>query len=277
MRQPGGAILYMALAARLWELRVGIVTRIGEDYPREHLAALAAHGVELDGVRSIDGPGLRTWLLYEGRVRRVVHRLGGATHLEASPTLDDLPAAWSGRAVHLAPMPFALQLELARGLTEDRHPPSLLSLDPFELLTEEGRGEWNQLLAQLDVFFISEDEMVAPAATTEPRALLERLAVGRLGTVIYKQGARGGLAYSRRDRRYYEWPGQTVEVRDATGAGDAFAGGVLAGLLLGDPLSRALHRGAVTASFAIEAAGAAALLGAEPAAARRRLHEWFEA
>jgi 2-dehydro-3-deoxygluconokinase len=62
---------------------------------------------------------------------------------------------------------------------------------------------------------------------------------------------------------------------DPTGAGDAFAAGVLAGILRGDPLARALRRGVVSASFALEDWGCAGLLHATAEQAQSRLREWF--
>src|SRR5207237_9742008 len=85
MGEPGGAMLYAALAARLWGTRVGLVTIAGSDYPTAALQALAARGVDLAGVRHISRPGVRTWLLYEPAGRRVIHHLGCPAHAGVSP------------------------------------------------------------------------------------------------------------------------------------------------------------------------------------------------
>jgi ribokinase len=71
------------------------------------------------------------------------------------------------------------------------------------------------------------------------------------------------------------WPAPAVRVLDPTGAGDAFAGGFMAGLAGGDEVRGALARGVVSASFALEDYGAAALLAATPAEAEQRLTAWF--
>ena len=41
MGQPGGAALYAALGAALWGVRVGIVSRLGSDYPGDVIDTLA--------------------------------------------------------------------------------------------------------------------------------------------------------------------------------------------------------------------------------------------
>src|SRR6185503_13528797 len=77
--QAGGATLFAALSAALWGLRPGLVSFRGEDYPRDVLQALDARGVDLAGVRTLEGITLRAWILYEGTRRRIVHRLDGPT------------------------------------------------------------------------------------------------------------------------------------------------------------------------------------------------------
>lgn len=275
MAQPGGATLYAALGASLWGIRVGIVSVAGDDYPRRTLDALAARGIELAGLRPLGRPGLRTWLLYEGRRRHVVHRLDGPTHAEVSPTAADLHNLRS-RAFHLAPMPFDAQRGLVEALA--RRPEAAVSLDPYELLTEHNLGNWTELLAGVDDFLLSEDEMMIAGGLDRPRPILAGLCgAGLCGArphrVYYKRSARGGLVYDHRAGRFVAWPARESAVVDPTGAGDAFAGGVLAGRLLGDPLPRALERGVVSAAFAIEGEGADGLLAASPESARRRLRD----
>jgi ribokinase len=271
MGQPGGAALYAALGARLWQVEVGIVSVVGEDYPREILDTIAGRSIDLAGVRRFAGPTLRTWLLYEGRRRRVVHRLDGPSHAEVSPGPGDLPAGWRPRGCHLAPMPFTIQRQLVGKLA--RRPGLTLSLDPYELVREEALAGWHELLAGVDLLFLSEDEMELAGGLAEPESALRRLAgpPGRLSCVLYKQGRRGGLAFDVRGDRFRRWQAAPTAVVDPTGAGDAFAGGLLAGRLLGDPPAAAIARGLVSASFALAGPGPRGLLAAAPADAVDRL------
>ena len=271
MGEPGGATLYASLAAALWGLRTGVVTWRGDDYPAWALEALAARGVDISGARGLGRPGLRTWLLYEGRRRRVVHRLDGPSHAEVSPTADLLPAGWEkARAFHLAPMPFEIQRGLVQSLSSREG--AFLSLDPYVLLHAETIEAWREVVGRVDAFFLSEDE--AEGAAEDPRPALEPLAGGRLRLLAFKRGQRGGLLYDVGTGRWREWPARAVRVVDPTGAGDAFAAGFLAGWLGGDPIERALLRGVVAASFAIEDWGPAGLLAATREQAEARLAEW---
>jgi len=77
----------------------------------------------------------------------------------------------------------------------------------------------------------------------------------------------------------HTWPARAGVVQDTTGAGDAFMAGVVSALLERDDperdaVERALARGQVTASFAIEAWGADGLLAATPDTVQARLASW---
>jgi sugar/nucleoside kinase (ribokinase family) len=269
MAEPGGAALYVALGAWLWGLRVGIVSVRGDEYPADALESLASRGIALEGIRPLGRPGLRTWLLYEGVRRQIIHRLDGPTHAEMSPAPGAIPTAWrDARAFHLAPMPFDVQQALVASLPSEDGP--FVSLDPYVLLRPDTLAAWQGLLPRVDALFLSEDEM----ELTEPDAL-RVLTGGRLKTVVFKRGAEGGTLFDATTERLVAWPPRAAAVVDATGAGDAFAAGVLAGWLHGEPHERAIQRGIVGASFAIEGWGPAGIFRATPDAAEGRRREWF--
>lgn len=275
MGEPGGAAVYASLAARLWGPSVGVVSVRGADYPADLLDELARRGIELR-LRALDGPGVRTWLLYEESGRRVVHRLGGPSHAEVSPEPDEIPAAWLGaRAFHLAPMPIEVQRRLVARLSPRRA--AALSLDPHEPVREDNLAAWRETLAGVDAFFPSRDELRLDGVERDPRAALRRLAGGRLRFVAFKRGADGGLLYDARADAFIEWPPVPRLTGDPTGAGDAFAGGFLSGLLAGEPLEGALDRGILATSFALEDFGPRGLLAASRDEAERRRREWFDA
>ena len=194
MGEPGGAILHAALAARLWGTQVGLVSVAGNDYPQETLQALAERGVELAGVRPLDRPGGRAWLLHEPGVRRVIHHLDCPTHDHVSPTLADIPDTYiAARAFHLAPMPIDRQQLLAAGLAARADAcstsPTFVSLDPYELLRDDNLSRWTEVLEHVDAFFPSEDEV---RYSGDAELALRQVAGKRLRFVALKCGVRGG-------------------------------------------------------------------------------------
>ncbi len=277
MCEPGGAILHAALAATLWGARVGLVSVAGTDYPAAALDALRQRGVDLSGVRHLDRPGGRAWLLYEAGVRRVIVHLDCPTHMECSPTLADIPKSFdAARFFHLAPMPIGRQQELAEGLaSEARHSSAsnqaFVSLDPYEFVRDDNLDEWQQVLSHVDAFFPSEDEM---RVSSDPAETLRRIGGKRLRFVALKRGALGGNLLDFQ-AGHVPWKSRAKGMVDATGAGDAFVGGFLAGLLEHGETPRAIEQGIVTASFAIEDWGARALMVATAEQVRQRWQEWF--
>jgi len=273
MGQSGGALLYGALGATLWESRPGLVSVLGDDYPARVLEMLEERGVDLTGVHPLGRPGVRTWLLYEGPVRRLIHRLGCPAHEEVSPRPALIPSEWTAaRAFHLAPMPFDVQRAL---LTALRARPAFVSIDPHLPVTEETLHEWREVLADADAFLPGEDELLLDGAHEDPRRALPRLVNGRLRFVVFKRGANGGVLYDAHDERFSSWDARAAVVLDQTGAGDAFGVALILAHLEGLPIEACLQRAVVTASFAVAGWGPEALLAATRADAEARLRQWY--
>ena len=50
---PGGNLLYAAAGLKLWESSVGLVGRVGDDYPREWLNECIGRGFDTSGIRVV--------------------------------------------------------------------------------------------------------------------------------------------------------------------------------------------------------------------------------
>lgn len=247
MAQAGGALLHAALAAAACGLAVGCASVVGRDYPADALELLRARGVSLDGVRALDRPGVRAWLLHEDGVRHMVLREGRPSHEDVSPAPGDLPPAWRAAPfAHVAPMPFSAQQAFVEAMGEGE---GFLSLDPLRPLADDTLDAWRGLAARCDAVLASDDEM---RLAGDPRTRLAALAVGRLRYAVHKRGAEGGLLLDTQDGALWRWEALPVTARDVTGAGDAFAAGFLAGLHGALPVARALALGAAAASVAVE-------------------------
>ena len=274
MGQAGGALLYGALGAVVWGSRPGLVSVVGDDYPVDVLEGLQQRGADLSGVHPLGRSGVRTWLLYEGQARRLIHRLGCPTHEDVSPWPALIPSEWSAaRAFHLAPMPFGVQRALLAALRSQ--PSSIVSVDPHLPVTEETLPEWREALADADAFLPGEDELLLEGVHTDPQRVLPRLITGRLRFVVFKRGPKGGVLYDAHDDRFYNWDARATAVVDQTGAGDAFGVGLILAYLNGLSMEASLNRAVVTASFAIAGWGPEALLAATRADAEVRLRQWY--
>jgi sugar/nucleoside kinase (ribokinase family) len=167
-------------------------------------------------------------------------------------------------------MPFEVQRALVESLADTE---AFVSVDPHLPVTEETLPAWRNMLANADAFFPGEDEWLL-GSDADARAVLPRLAIGRLRFVVLTRGARGGILYDAREGRFQSWSARTDRVVDQTGAGDAFALGVVTAHLDRLSVDEMLRRGRVTASFALEAWGPEGLLRATVSAAKDRQREW---
>ena len=89
--------------------------------------------------------------------------------------------------------------------------------------------------------------------------------------IVIKCGPRGQVLWDADKEALYFTPAYPVTVRDITGAGSAFAGGLLAGLVQTGDMVEAALRGSVSASMVIEGSGPLYSLTAYPGLAQARL------
>ncbi len=259
-RQPGGGALYSALGARIWGARAAICAAVGETFPDEVLDRIASAGIDVSGVTRVPGDGFSQWLLYEADgFRRQVPKSTGASLAELDrarrPWEQTPPARVDG--VHVAPQTVAAQAEAIAAATDRGVVATLdLMVEPYIDLEPYRSGEVARGAAAL----LPNDVEVRQIWGEQPlEELFARLRDDAgLECLVVKRGADGARVLV--DGEVVDVPAVACACVDPTGAGDAFCGGFLTGLIeAGDPVEAAL-RGAVSASFAVEVPGAEPLL-----------------
>ena len=253
MAQPGGNVMYSALGARIWWDKVAVLARVGNDYPVGTLKNIENLGIRLR-LQVIDIPSVHLWALYEGDGKRQwVRHLESSTHeaVDLDPSRIQ-PEDLEGTAYHIAPMPTDKQAAMVAKLKSSG---CLVSLDPYEPQIVDHRQELLALLADVDIFLPSEIEARLLYGADDPDKAVREFAEHGPGVVGIKLGSEGSLVYDKTHDRLARVPIYPAEVRDPTGAGDAYCGGFLAGYLLtNDPIAAGLY-GTVSASYIIEAFG----------------------
>lgn len=247
---PGGKGANQALAARRAGADVRMVGAVGRDpFAELALANLKAAGVDLSGVRVLDGT---TGLAFIG-----VDPAGQNQIMVASGTNKRVSAAWLKGA--LDPGDTLMMQGEVPG------PEVTVALEAAQACS--ARVFWNPapipdkayagLARSVDVLVVNEGEAQAigafldlpgnPAGFVEALAAEDRLVAVTLGSdgVLAGQG-----------REIYRIRPPKVEVRDTTGAGDAFCGALAAALDRGTPLARALCEAIAAGSLACGATGA---------------------
>ncbi len=298
--EAGGSALYAAGGLRVWEDEVGIMARVGEDYPRPWLKEIEARGVDVRGVRTLrQNIDLRAFHAYNENfesthsspVSQFARReltfpkslLGYQNPPEVqkdarkpdplSPIPVEIPADYrNARAVHLCPMDFVSHNQLfsifKAGLA------ATLTLDPSPgYMSPPFFRDLRVVLSGLTAFLPSEEELRG-LFWGETNDLWEMAAaVGEYGCeiVVVKRGGLGQLVYDVAGKHKWEVPAYPARVVDPTGAGDAFCGGFLAGYKTTlDPLQAAMY-GNISASLKLEGCGAFYPLDVLPGLSQARL------
>jgi sugar/nucleoside kinase (ribokinase family)/fructoselysine-6-P-deglycase FrlB-like protein len=263
----GGNSVHATAAALTWVGGVGIVARCGPDFPAAAIRRLREAGADTGGIRHIDGPTVRNWVIYEADgSRNWVYRTPPGRSAEVAPQPGDIPAAWLDRqpapVVHVAAMPLAAAAGIVRSV-RDRASGAAITLD-----THEGWRRGADVLdaARLvDVFLPSREELAELVGYDDPPRAAGELTAAGVTCVVVKMGGDGALV-ARPAAPLAHVPASQVEVVDPTGAGDSFCGGFAAGLALGEDVVDAARRGCATAAAAIGAAGSLRLLDLGPVA-----------
>jgi ribokinase len=296
--QIGGNALYSAAGAALWGLRAAVCAHVPANYPAEALALLTAAGLDLSAVRRAkESVEFEEWFFYrpDGSRRDQLHAsaaeaeahgMGGPfaspaaiaafeAHLSAREPQgltygafrrrhpiapEDVPAGcWQAIGVHLAANGVAEQIALARAA---RARGMIATWDPGPRAVDFGPEALSEILGLVDAALPSETELAALMPGLAPAAALVALKPRARGFVAVKLGAEGVLVLTHRMDQPRRIPATPSDVIDLTGAGDAFCGGVLAGLCRGEDALEASRRGVAGAGVAVSTSGPLALLAA---------------
>ncbi len=278
MASIGGDCLYAALGARLWEPSVGVVTRRGEDFPRELLGSLEALGICLDGVVDIAGPTVRNWVIYEADGRRHwVYRTPPGRSREVAVRPDDVPGHWldarPAPVVHVAAMPIDAAERVVDAVRRAA-PNAIITLDTHEDYVAGYRDQLVRTAGRVDAFLPSREELAELVGYDDPpRALHELSRETAVPLVVVKMGRDGVLVWQKARASVVIVGAAQAQVVDVTGAGDAFCGGFAAGIARGLDAVEAARRGAISAAFTVEGFSSLALVAVGPAHATARLND----
>lgn len=220
---PGGAAAAVATSAALAGARVGLITKVGEDFPKEWLKKLSSV-LDVRGVQILPGKTIHIYMIYheDGSVDAPVE-MGVARNMGETPIPEEYMDAG---LFHIAPIPPEEQLKALKRLEG-----KIVSLDFNPTYMEDYRERtalMREIVSRIEVIFPNEREAltITRAPTVEEAA--RRLHEWGAKLVVITRGERGVLLYDGEFREFPALPISEDEIVDPTGAGDAFAGGFLA-------------------------------------------------
>lgn len=261
--RPGGSGANTAAWAAHLGADTRFLCRVGRDTGAWHTAELIRAGVtphvRVDPdhptavvIAMVDGSGERTMLTDRGANGRLgvadwtPSLLDGVAHLHLSGyTLFAEPGLELAR--------LAMREAVERGVT--------ISVDPASagFLRDFGPERFLGEIAPAGIVIPNLAEALLltgehPSAGTAAGEAAGKALSARYGTAVVKLGSEGALL-ARRGRVVARAASPAADVVDSTGAGDAFAGGFLAGLLSGLAPEDALHKGCEAGSIAVTQVG----------------------
>lgn len=245
----GGSALYSAAAASLYT-QVNLVGVVGHDFPQSEITFLNERDVDLRGLQ-VDGGKTFRWV---GRYDYDLNTTDTlATQLNVfSRFHPKLPAGYEeSDLVFLANIDPELQLEVLLQVAEAR----LTMLDTMDFWIRGKRDALVRALAAVDLVTMNEAEARMFAGIANLVAAAKRILELGPKMLIIKKGEYGAVLFG--ENGYFVAPAYPLEeVKDPTGAGDAFAGGFLGyldqtGELNQENIRKALIHGSVVASFTV--------------------------
>lgn len=264
----GGDTMNAAIAAARQGARVACITHLGDDlFGRQFLDLWRAEGLDASGVR-IDpqAPTAVYFITHTAAGHEFSYLRAGSAASRMRP--EDLPRALitGARYLHTSGITQAISasacdsalaaMEMARAANVKVCFDSNLRLRLWPLA--RARAVIAASIALSDYFLPSLEDAIALCGFEAPDDIVDWCHAHGARHVALKLGAQGVLASDGRERR--RLPGRRVECVDATGAGDCFAGALLARLSVGDDFWAALRYANAAAALTTTGYGAVAPL-----------------
>lgn len=246
----GGSATYFSAAASYFS-EVKLVAVVGEDFPDEHIDFLKGKGVDVGGLKKIQGKTFRWKGRYDYDLNEA-HTL--ATHLNVFEKFQpEVPEAYKKASyIFLANIDPNIQWNVLEQVKK----PKFVACDTMNFWIEGKPDALKRLLSKVDLFVLNEGE--AREFAKEPNLIKASKKILSYGpkTVIIKRGEYGALMFN--GSAIFSAPAYPLEsIFDPTGAGDSFAGGLMGYLANTDDTSesnirQAIIFGSVMASFNVE-------------------------
>jgi sugar/nucleoside kinase (ribokinase family) len=271
----GGSASFIARAASYFTSKVSVVGVIGDDFPQKHVDDLTALGVDTSGIERTAGETFH-WV---GRY---------APDLATRETLDTKLGVFASfqpkiaesqrdaQLVLLGNIDPALQLDVLKQVRA----PALVAMDTMNLWINIKRDDLLKTLAKVHTLMINDEEARLLAEEHNLRRAAAKILKLGPTSLIIKRGDAGALLFHGGGA--FAAPAMPLaDVKDPTGAGDSFAGGLMGYLAYAGDLSpttirTAMIMGSVMGSFAVEKFSVDGLRDLTPAKIQQRFDEMAE-
>jgi sugar/nucleoside kinase (ribokinase family) len=252
----GGAATYIGLSASNFNVKSGIVSVVGEDFPQEHLDLLTSKNIDISGIEIVKGGKTFFW---SGKYHNDMNsRDTLVTELNVLADFNPVvPQDFKNAdVVMLGNLHPIVQTGVLNQMTTK---PKLVVLDTMNFWMDCALPELLDVIKRVDVITINDEE--ARQLSGEYSLVKAAAKIQTMGPkyVVIKKGEHGALIFHQKDV-FFAPALPLEEVFDPTGAGDTFAGGFSGYLAQSENITfenmkNAIIHGSNLASFCVEKFG----------------------
>ncbi|MEN8927831.1 MAG: PfkB family carbohydrate kinase [Flavobacteriales bacterium] len=252
----GGSCTYIALSASYFLKKSGIVSVVGDDFPKEMIARLESRNIDLEGLQVKQGEKTFFW---SGKYHNDMNTRDTIdTQLNVLENFDPvIPESYKqAEYVMLGNLVPAIQSQVLDNLGGK---PKFTMLDTMNLWMEVAMDDLKKVIERVDLLTINDEEARLLSGEYSLRKAAKVIMAMGPKFLIIKKGEHGALLFG--ENQIFYAPALPLEdVFDPTGAGDTFAGGFIGYLASTDDTSfenmkRAVVVGSAMASFCVEKFG----------------------
>ena len=242
----GGSASYALLATKSKECQ--LIGMVGSDFPKNHFNLLGDHSINLDDLKIEEGKTFSWGGEYK-------HDFSSRETLYVDPGVSEkYQPILSESSKHCE---FLLlgntHPKLQLSVLEQIESKPFIILDTFKLYMDIASADLKKIISKSNLLCINYNEAVHLSGLQNHN--LDQIAENILSlgsdSLIIKQGEEGSTFFDK-DTSFSIKAYPVGRVMDTTGAGDAFAGGILSSKMAGKNMEESMIAGAAMASFCIE-------------------------
>ena len=273
----GGAATYIGLAASVLNIKTGIVSVVGGDFPEEYLNLLKERDIDIEGIEIF--PEEKTFF-WSGKYHNDLNsRDTLTTELNVLEKFNPkIPEHCKDCDILLlGNLHPSVQLSVLENM---KCRPRLIILDTMNFWMNHTWDLLMEIIGKVDVITINDEEARQLSGEYSLPKAAQKIHEMGPQYVIIKKGEHGAILFS--EGKIFAIPALPLEdVFDPTGAGDSFAGGFAAHLASTrsfsfENMKTAIIVGSAMASFTVEKFGTERLLEVSPYLLKQRIKKFQE-
>lgn len=249
----GGAATYISYSASFFTRDINLCSIVGEDFPVDEINAMEKRGVDTEGLEIVENGLTFYWAgeYSENFETRETHK----TDLNVLDNFDPiLPDSYKdSEYIMLGNLTPEIQLSVLKQVKS----PKLVVLDTMNFWMDTALDMLVDVIERCHILTINDEEARQLSGEHSLSKAAEKILKMGPEYLIIKKGEHGALLFNQAGKIFFAPALPLSEVKDPTGAGDTFAGGLIGYLADSDDFTfenvkRAVIHGSAMASFCVE-------------------------